>query len=169
MMRDAGRQFVGIVRDYDECHHRVRTIVFDDAGGEQSIGFVEPVEGFVEDEQIRRFDEGTCQEAETLFAAADAEERAVGQVLDAEASHPHEARLALFRARTHIEPHAVVEPAGNDIYGGQVAHVASVHLRADVADVAFDVPDALACASAAPEEFDVAGVGLRIVGTNEAE
>ena len=66
------------------------------------------MERFIEDEEVGGFDESTGEEAETLFTAADAEEGAVFQMLDAEAAHPQQTGLALFRTRTDVEAHAVM-------------------------------------------------------------
>jgi len=40
-----------------------------------------------------------------------------------------------------------------------------VHLGTDVADAFLDLPDALAGAATAPEEVDVAGIALGVIGS----
>ena len=168
-MGDATRKLIGIVGHDDESDGRVGTVVFYDACGHDAVGFVETMEGFVEDEQVRGFYEGSSQETKTLLATADAEKGAVRQMLDAEASHPRKTGLALLGAGSDVEPYTVVEPTGNNIYGRKVAHVGTIHFGADITDVLLDVPDALTRAAAASEQFDIAGIGLGIVGAYEAE
>ena len=68
----------------------------------------------------------------------------------------------------HIEPYGIKEPAGNYILYREGLAVALVHLRREVAYVALYIPNALACASFAPKEGNVATVGLRIVCADKA-
>ena len=168
-MRDAGRLLIVVVRDHDEGDVGIGTIVLDDGCGTQAPFVVETVEGFVEDEEVGRFDESSRQEAEALFAAAHVQEHPVGQMLNAENAHPGEAGLPLLGPWTYIQPYTIVQPTGYDIYGRQVALVGSVHLRADISDMAFDVPNALARSTSPSEQFYVAGISLGIVGTDEAQ
>ena len=68
----------------------------------------------------------------------------------------------------HIEPYGIKEPACNNILYREGLAVALVHLRREVAYVALYIPNALACASFAPKEGNVATVGLRIVCADKA-
>ena len=69
----------------------------------------------------------------------------------------------------HVKPYGVVQSAGYDVYGREVFQVCTVHFRTDVTDMPFDVPNALSRTSFPSEQFDVAGVALRIVGTYQTE
>ena len=141
----------------------------DDAAHEGAAARVQPVQRLVQDQQRGVLDEGAGQEAQALLAAGEGEERTLVEGADAKRVHPPAARLQLLRLRTAVEPDAVVQAAGHDVQRGEVLQVGAVHLGADVADVPLDVPDALARAPLPPEEGDVAGVGLGIVGTDQAE
>ena len=169
MVGDAAGELFGVVRDDDECDVGLCAVVLDDLGGHQSVRVIEPVERFVEDEEVGGFDEGAGEEAETLLAAGHTKEGAVCEVVDVEASHPGEAGLALLGTRTNVEPNAVVQSAGNDVNSWQITHVGAVHFWTDVADVALDVPDAFSRAALSSKELNITGVSLWVVGTNEAE
>lgn len=62
-----------------------------------------------------------------------------------------------------------MQTAGHDVDGREVTQVGTMHLRAHIADMAFDVPDALSGSTATAKHLDITGVGLRIVGTDQAE
>ena len=64
-------------------------------------------------------------------------------MLDAEQAEPATAERLLGVGGTHIEPYGVLESAGYDVEGGQVAHVGTVHLGRDIANALLDLPDAL--------------------------
>lgn len=107
-MGDTAGELFGVVRDDDEGDVGLGAVVLDDLGGHQSVRVIEPVERFVEDEEVGGFDESAGEEAEALLAAGHTEEGAVCEVVDAEASHPGETGLALLGTRTNVEPYAVV-------------------------------------------------------------
>lgn len=67
-MRDVGGEFLFVVRDHDERLVGTAAEGVDDIAHEVAAIGVEAMQGFVEDEQRRILDEGTCQEAKTLFA-----------------------------------------------------------------------------------------------------
>ena len=144
---DAGGQFVLVVRHHHQRFARPVAEGVDDAAHEDAVPRVQPVQGFVQDEQLGVLDEGAGQEAEALLAAAEGEEGASLQVADAEGLHPPTAGVQFLRLGATVEADAVVQAAGHDIQGGQVLEVGAVHLGADVADVALDFPDALARAA----------------------
>lgn len=169
MVGDAAGELFGVVRDDDEGDVGLSAVVLDDLRGHQAVGVVESVEGLVEDEEIGGFDEGAGEEAEALLAAGHTEEGAFCEVVDAEASHPGETGLALLGTRTNVESYAVVQSAGDDVNSWQIAHISAMHLWTDVADMALDVPDAFSRAAFSSKEFNITGVGLWVVGTDEAE
>jgi hypothetical protein len=47
--------------------------------------------------------------------------------------------------------------------------IGTMHLGRDIANMALDLPDALARTSFPAKQTDVTGIGLRIVGANEGE
>ena len=58
--------------------------------------------------------------------------------------------------------------ARDDVQRGGILPEGTVQFRTYEADLAFDVPDGLAGAAGAAEEFDVMGIGLGVVGVDEA-
>ena len=126
------------------------------------------MERFIENQQFRILDKGSCQENEALFAAGELQETTVFKP-----SSPNtfiqKAALSISSLRLYIEDLQVHQTACHDADGWQVALVRAVKLRRYVADVFLDVPDAFAAASRIVEEGDVAGVTLRIIGTNQTE
>ena len=152
-MGDAAGELFGVVRDDDEGDVGLSAVVLDDLRGHQAVGVVESVEGLVEDEEVGGFDEGAGEEAEALRAAGHTEEGAVCEGVDAETSHPGETGLALLGPRTNVES----------------SHISAMHLWTDVADMALDVPDAFSRAAFSTKEFNITGVGLWVVGADEAE
>ena len=57
--------------------------------------------------------------------------------------------------------------AGYKFQAGHIRQEGTVQFRTDIADMPFDVPDTLAGAPTAAEQRNVAGVPLRIVGTDQ--
>ena len=168
-MGDAVGKLFLIVRDHDERLVRTLAELTDNLTDKTAIAVVEPMQGFVEDEEFGVFDESPGQEAEALLTAAEAKERCVGHLFDAEDMHPSQAGSSPLWTRTDIESDGVTQSAGYHVDGWNVFKVCSMHFGADVTDVSLYLPDALARATTPPEELDVAGVGLRIVGTDQAE
>ena len=168
-MRDVGGEFLFVVGDHDEGLVGTAAEGVDDVAHEMSAIGVEAMQGFVEDEQRRILDEGTSQEAQTLFATRKGEEHAVAQVLDAEDAHPEETGRNLVGARTLVETYRIVQTACHNVDGGTVFLVGSVELGTDETDVLLDLPDGFARAATTTEERDVAGIGGRMVGTDETE
>ena len=72
MVGDAAGELFGVVRDDDEGDVGLGAVVLDDLGGHQSVRVIEPVERFVEDEEVGGFDESAGEEAEALLAAGHA-------------------------------------------------------------------------------------------------
>ena len=101
-------KFFLVMGDKDECLMRTLAEQLDYLTDEAAVAVVEAVQGFVEDEQLWVFDECTGQEAEPLLAAAQLQERAVGQCIYSEYMHPVEARLFLLRTRSNIESDRVM-------------------------------------------------------------
>ena len=71
---NTGGQFFLIMCDDDECLVRATAEVQDYLTYEAAVAVVETVERFVENEEFGVFDEGTCQQAESLLSAAELEE-----------------------------------------------------------------------------------------------
>ena len=88
VMVDARRQFLFVVRHHDKRFVRALAESFDDGLHVGTAGIVETMQGLVEDEQFGVLDEGSCQQAEALLSAAEAQECAFGQRLDAKDAHP---------------------------------------------------------------------------------
>ena len=124
---------------------------------------------FVENEQIGVLDEGACQEAQTLFSAGELEESAVGNSFDAEALHPFLTFCPFLRPRAMIQTDRIRKTGSHNVDGGNVLLISAMELGRNIADVLLDLPDALSAAAFASEEFNVAGIALRVVGADERE
>ena len=165
---DAVGKFLLIVRNHDKRLVRPLAEALDDLADKLPVLVVEAVKRFVEDEQLRVFHKGSSQETEALLTTAELQERPVCHFFYAEDTHPIKAHLLLLWLRTNIKPYRVTQPARYHIDSRNVFKVSSMHLRADITDVFLDLPDAFTGATSVSEEFDIAGVGLGIVGTNQA-
>ena len=166
---EAFRQFLFIVGHHDERLTWQLTVGLDDILDQLSVLTVEPMKGFIENQQLGRFDEGTSQQHQALFATGELQERALLHSVDAEDMHPPATLFALSLIGTGIESHGIFQSAGHHLNGWDIMLVGTVHLGRHITDAALDVPDGLATASLFAEEADVAGVGLRIVGTYQRE
>ena len=167
---DARGPLFAVVTDEDEGLVGTTAEGLDEAEDEVAAAVVKAVERLVEDEKVGVFDKGTGHEHQALFATRHTEEGTVGQMVDTEESHPPETLLALLGRGTDVETDGVLEAAGHDMEGGEVAVVAAVHLGRHVAYAPLDVPDAHAgIALTVAEEADVAGIALWVVGTDERQ
>ena len=146
---------------HDERLLRILAVVVDDALHHQTTADVQSVKRFVKNKQIGILDEGARQKTQTLLAAGEFEERAVGNCFDAETLHPLLTLSALLGTGTMIETDGIREAGSHNVDGGNVLLISAMEFGRDVADVLLDLPDALSGASLASEEFDVAGVALR--------
>lgn len=166
-MVDALWQFFLIVRHVDECHRGVFAILVDEVFHHATIDIVEAVQRFVEYQQVGLFYKSPRQKYKSLLTARHLQKLPLLQMADAKGVEPFAALYPLCFCGTRVESHGVFQSAGHNLDGGDVLAVAAVHLWRNVADVAFDVPDALARTALMSEERDVAGVALWIVGTNQ--
>ena len=107
-MGNARGQFLLVVRDHNEGFVRTQAELLDYLANEAAISVVETVQRFVEDEQFGVFHECTSQEAESLLAAAQLQERSVSKFLYAEDTHPVETCLPLFWTRPDLKSHRIV-------------------------------------------------------------
>lgn len=64
-------RLVGVVRDHNQCFVVPFDKGVDDLLHQLSVTVVETMKRFIEDDQLRVFDEGACQEHEALFAAGE--------------------------------------------------------------------------------------------------
>ena len=154
--------------DHDERFVVPTAEGFDNLLDASAVIGVQPVQGLVQNQQLRVLDKGACQECQALLAARQLQERLVFEGRNSKNIHPPLAHGHLAGLRPLVQADAVVQATGHNLYGGQVLQVGPVHLGADVAYVFLDFPNALACAPFPSEEADVAGIGLGIVGTNQA-
>ena len=142
---------------------------FDDPQGQAPVLRIESVHRFIQDEQFRILDEGAGKQAEALLAAGQSQIGAVRQVFNAKKGHPFPAALQLSGAGMQAQADRVEKAAGDDLQGREVLPVSPVHLGADIADVALDFPDTFPRAARVPEQGDLAGVGLGIVGADQGQ
>ena len=76
-MVDARWQFFLIMRYHDHGFVLAATEGFDDVFYKTAVAVVESVERFIENQQFRILDKGSCQENEALFAAGEFQETTV--------------------------------------------------------------------------------------------
>ena len=119
-------------------------VAIDDGLYQIAMTEVEAMKGFVENEEIGRFDEGSRQQYQALFATRHLEELTISQMLDAKGFHPFQATLFLHLRRTGVETNGIFQSTGHNLDGRDVLLVASMHLGRYVADMFLDITDALA-------------------------
>lgn len=141
---NAGRQFLSIVSNHDECFVWPLAKRLNDVENQAAVIVVETMERLVENEQFGILDESPAHQHQPLLAAAELQERAFGQLPDAEKAHPPAALLLLLAIGMDIEPYGVLKSAGHYVDGREVTQVGTVHLWRNVAYMAFDFPDAFA-------------------------
>ena len=90
-------------------------------------------------------------------------------MLDAEYAHPPSAFLAFGFICSGVETYGILQSACHHLYHRDVMMIGTMHLGRDIANMALDLPDALARTSFPAKQTDVTGIGLRIVGANEGE
>ena len=82
-----------------------------------TITVVQSVQRFIQDKQLRVFDERAGQQTEPLLSAGEFQESTVFQSGDTENVHPPFADGSLFRTRMYVKPYGVVQSAGLSIAG----------------------------------------------------
>ena len=169
MVVDACGKLLFVVRDHDQRLVGSLAESLDDIFHQASVAVVETMQRLVEDQQLRVFDEGPRQEHETLLAAGELQECPLFQALKSEHRHPEAAGVVFALVRFDIESHAVFQSACHDSDGREVTLISAVHFRRHVADMLFDVPNALSASTVLIEETDVAGIALWVISADEAQ
>ena len=123
----------------------------------------------VEHIERRILDEGAGHQAEPLLPAGQPQERLVRQLGNPELPHPTPRTGVLLRRWMPIQPFGIEKAARDDVQRRRIHLEGPVQLRADKADFPLDVPDGLPRAARTAEQFDVTGIGLRVVGANQAQ
>ena len=110
---NAKRQFLLVVSHVDQRHGWILAVFIHQVFYHFPIQIIQTMQGLVENQQIRFFDE------------------------------PFPALFLLSFRGSYIEPHRVFQSAGNNLKGWDILFVTAMHLGRHVADMALDVPDAL--------------------------
>ena len=118
-------------------------ITIDDGLHQIAMAEIQTMKGFVENQQIGRFDKGSRQQYQTLFATRHLKELTISQMLDVKDIHPFETTLFLHLRRTGVEANGIFQSAGHNLYRRDVLFVTPMHLGRYVADMFLDIPDAL--------------------------
>lgn len=116
------------MRDVDDGFARSCGKGFDDGASPFFIENVEPVERFVENEQVGVFHHGAGEKQHALFARREFHKRTVAQPFHAECLQPARARLDLSRGKPAEKTYRVVVARGHDFGGGNVFEVGAVYL-----------------------------------------
>ena len=143
MMVDAGGEFFLIVGDKDEGLVVTFGKSLNDLLYELAVGGVETMKGFVENQQLGVFHEGAGKEHQALLTAGKLQEGALLGAFNTEYPHPETAFLIVFFGGVDVQAYGVFQTAGHNLDGWDVTVVGAMHLGRDIADVFFDVPDAL--------------------------
>ena len=130
---------------------------------------IEPMQGFVQDIQRRVLDKSAGDKTQALFPAGEPQKRFFGQMSDPELLHPCPGQRPLPFGWTPVETFRVKMSAGHDIQRRGIHPEGPVQFRTYESDAAFDVPDTLPAPPWTAEEFDIMGIGLGIVGADEAQ
>lgn len=85
---DAGGKFVFGVGHIDHRSAGAFAEMFDYGPRQLFVAAIQPVQRFVEDQQVRVFDKGACKQYHPLFAGREADERSVSQMPDSECVQP---------------------------------------------------------------------------------
>ena len=163
------RKIFFVVRDKEQGLARQGTEGLDNVLGPVAVMGVKTVEGLVEDEQVGILDESPCQQHPSLLSTREQGIFALGESVDVEELHPTVYFQVVFIGEMAEQAHRIVQSTGHNVSHGHGAAIGAIHFGAHVANVFLDVPNALAGAASATEERDVTSIGLRIVGTDQAE
>ena len=118
-------------------------ITIDNGFHQIAIAKIQTVKWLIKDKQIRRLHESARQQYQPLFTTRHLEEFAISQMFDAKDIHPFNTEVFLLLGRTEVKTDGIFKSAGHNLYGRDVLLVASVHLGRNVANMLFNVPDAL--------------------------
>ena len=165
----AGRKLALKVADHHQCLVGTGTEGINDALHFATVEGIQSMQRLIEYQQFGVFHKRPGQQYQTLFAIANPQEQTVGQVRYTESFHPLQAYLPLLRFGAYIQSDGIVQPTCHDVDGRQVLRVGTVHLRTYIAYVFLNVPNALTSTTLLTKQTHIAGIALRIVGTDDAE
>ena len=168
-MVNARRQFVFKMRYHHQRLILTGTKSIDDTFYLLTVEGIQPMQGFVKDQQFRVFHKGPCQQHHTLFAITHLQERSVCQMSHTKCIHPLLAHLTLPGLGFDIQANRVMQSTRHNVNSWQVLQVSTMHLRTHVTNVFLNVPNALARTSFIAKQTHIAGITLRIVGTDNAQ
>ena len=142
-MVDASRESFLVVGDEDEGFVGALGKGLNDLFYELAVGGVETMKGFVENQQLGVFHEGAGKEHKALLTAGKLQEGALLGAFNTEYPHPETAFLIVFLRGVDVQTYGVFQAAGHNLDGWDVTVVGAMHFGRDIADMFFDVPDAL--------------------------
>ena len=139
---DAFRKLFLIVRHHNHRLPRPVAIAPDDLLHLHTVVRVQSMQRLVQYQQVGFLNKSPCQKHQALLSAGKLEEATVLQRTDAEGDHPSFANLLIFRTRTHVEPHGIVQSACHNVDGRQVLQVCPMHFGTYITNVLLDFPNA---------------------------
>lgn len=166
---NAGRKFGRIMGHHYESLAGIGTVSVNDGADSPAIGVVQAMHRLVKQKQWRILYEGSGYQAHALFSTGQRKEIPLCKRCYAEAFHPFQTFHPPAFIRSAAESDGVEEAACNDVQCRNVPVIGTVHLRGDVADIPFYVPDAFPGSAPAPEKLYITGITLRVVGADEAQ
>ena len=169
MLVNALRHIFWLVGDEDESPVGLCGVLVDELLGAGFVGGVETVERLVKYQKVRVFNHRAGEKHKTLLAVGGLQERTVGKMTDAKCIH-YFLRLLVLRVAALAEKSLSIKQSRSDnFFAGLILTEIQVHLRRNVTDAFFDVPDALARASFAVKKCNVHIVTTWIVSCYKAK
>ena len=114
-MVDAGWELRIEMGDVEQSLVRTADKSLDDMQDTAAMDRIETVHRFVQDQQFRILDKGSCEKAEALFTAGESQIGAFRQSFYTEDSHPLAAPGQLFRTGVQAQADRIEEAAGDDV------------------------------------------------------
>jgi len=168
-MVDCFWQLIMVMGDVDQAEGGVGTQLVKKVEEEAAVGIVEALAGFIQDEEGRIVDKGAREEDQALLACREGLEGFLGKVCHVKDVQPVAGGFGLLGRGALVEAVGVEETAGDGVQAGDRLAEVDVQFGGDPADAALDVPDGFTGAAALAEDCDMVGVGLGIVGQDQAE
>ena len=129
---------------------------------------IQTVKRFIQNQQLRIFNKGTCQQRQALFSTGKLQERFIFQFGDAKYIHPPFTNSHLLRLGAFVQSDTVMKTTGHDFNSRQILEIGTVHLRTYISNMFFNFPNTLSCSSLSSEKADITSIGLWIICTDKA-
>ena len=141
----------------------------DEAAYQLSIEWVEPLQGFIQDQQARVLDQGSYDEQQSLLTKGEAVEWRLCQRLHAQQRQPLLGQPQSLIAGCLIEADGVKITGEDHRQWRGTDPVVQVQAGADVTDMLLDLPDALATAASSAKQSQIIAVTLGVIAGDQGE